>query len=397
MVLRILPVVVFTLLLPDVYIYWAHLRLRRWRRRRLLLLALPDALLLLGAVVLGCTETLSPGNMQWLGAFFMAYMILALPKALFALLSSLGRGVLFLWPAAVPVVTAVSLTAAAVLLLMMVYGTFCGPDRLQVTQTEFVSADLPAAFDGYRIVQLSDLHLISMKGHPERVDAIVEAVAAERPDVLVFTGDLVSTDVGEMDGFEAALSRLQAPDGVYSVLGNHDYLSYARYLTPRQQAVHFARLKERQRALGWNLLLDEHRVLRRGADSIVLAGVENYGRPPFPQRGDLKKALGDVPGYGVPSSGGTRPFKVLLSHDPTHWRAEVLPKTDIQLTLSGHTHGMQFMLFGWSPSRYVYPEWHGLYRCGDRALHVSLGLGGALIPFRFGAWPEINVITLRRK
>ena len=397
MLLRILPVVLLTLLLPDLYIYQTYLRRLRWGRGRLFLFALPNLLLLVAAVVLSCTETLSPENMQWLGAFFMSYMILALPKALFMLLSLLGRGLALLWPGAEPAATVVSLTASVLLLLVMVYGTFCGPTRLRVTHVEFASADLPAAFDGYRIVQLSDLHLISLKGHPEMVDTIVRAVAAEKPDMVVFTGDLVSTDSKEMEGFEEALARLQAPDGVYSVLGNHDYLEYARYLTPRQRAARFAELKERQRALGWDLLLNEHRILRRGTDSIALVGVENNGRPPFPQRGDLKKALRGVPGYEASVSDSARLFKVLLSHDPTHWRENVLPETDIQLTLSGHTHGMQFMLFGWSPSRYIYPEWRGLYRQGERALHVSLGIGGALIPFRFGAWPEINVVTLRRK
>ena len=128
----------------------------------------------------------------------------------------------------------------------------------------------------------------------------------------------------------------------------------------------------------------------------TVLGVENDGKPPFPERGDLKKALAGIPGYGQ-GNDSTRMFKVLLSHDPTHWRRKVLPQTDIQLTLSGHTHGMQFMLFGWSPSKFFYPEWKYMYREGERGLYVSLGIGGALIPFRFGAWPEINVITLHNK
>ena len=148
--------------------------------------------------------------------------------------------------------------------------------------------------------------------------------------------------------------------------------------------------------MNWDLLLNEHRIIRQGRDSIALVGVENDGKPPFPERGDLKKALAGIPGYGQ-GNDSTHMFKVLLSHDPTHWRRKVLPQTDIQLTLSGHTHGMQFMLFGWSPSKFFYPEWKYMYHEGERGLYVSLGIGGALIPFRFGAWPEINVITLHNK
>lgn len=392
-----LPVVLGTLLLPDLYIYFTYLRKRRRRPWALFLFALPSALLLVASLWLSINETLSPQNMDQLAAFFLVYMLFALPKTAFMLCSLLGRAVALLLPGAGTPATVFSVTVAVVLLAVMAYGSFFGPTRLQVRRVEFRSPDLPPAFDGYRIVQLSDLHLISQQGHADFVREVVQAVAAERPDMVVFTGDLVSIDSREVQGFEEALSQLSAPDGVYSILGNHDYLTYARYLSKREQVEHLNDLKERQRALGWDLLLNEHRIIRRGADSLALVGVENYGRPPFPQRGDLKKALKGLPDRTGAEASAPRLFKVLLSHDPTHWREKVLPETDIQLTLSGHTHGMQFMLFGWSPSRYVYPEWRGLYSEGGRALYVSLGLGGALVPFRFGAWPEINVVTLRRE
>ena len=282
------------------------------------------------------------------------------------------------------------------LFAVMGCGVTFGPSYLQVRHADFPSSDLPGSFDGYRIVQLSDFHLTSFRNRPRLVEKIVRRVMEQQPDMIVFTGDLVSTSADELDGFEEMLSRLHAPDGVYSILGNHDYMTYARYLTPQEQTQELEDLKARQRGMGWDLLLNEHRIIRQGGDSIVLVGVENDGKPPFPERGDLKKALGEIPGYGRADS--LPPvFKVLLSHDPSHWRRKVLPQTDIQLTLSGHTHGMQFMLFGWSPSEYLYPEWKHMYREKGRGLYVSLGLGGALIPFRFGAWPEINVITLHNK
>ena len=207
-----------------------------------------------------------------------------------------------------------------------------------------------------------------------------------RPDLIVFTGDLVNSAPSELDPFGEVLSRLEAPDGVFSVLGNHDYCEYNRYETSDGAARNLALLKQRERQFGWRLLLNEHRLIRRDRACIALVGVENDSRPPFPSRGDLKRAMDGLP-EGM--------FKVLLSHDPTHWRREVLPTTDIQLTLSGHTHAMQLKIGGFSPSAWSYPEWGGLYREGERILLVSLGVGGT-VPFRLGAWPEINAITLER-
>lgn len=388
MLLRILPLVGATLVLPDLYIYWAYVRKRCRRRLWHVLYLLPGVLLLAAALALSTDDTLSPANMAGLELFFTVYMLVALPKTLFMLCSLLGRGLSVLLPALAAPAEWVSTALAVAAFAALCYGTFRGPVRLRVRHVEFRHPDVPPAFDGYRIVQLSDFHLLSQQHRPEQVRRVVQTVTAQQPDMVVFTGDLVSIDAGELTPFEDELSRLAAPDGVFSVLGNHDYQTYARYLTRRQQAEHLDSLKEAQRRMGWQLLLNEHRLVRRGTDTLAVVGVENWGRPPFPSRGDLKKAL-----RGLPEA--VR-FKVLLSHDPTHWRACVLPETDIPLTLAGHTHGMQFMLGGWSPSRYVYPEWRGLYREGRRALHVSLGLGGALIPFRLGAWPEINVITLRR-
>ena len=323
-------------------------------------------------------------------------MLIALPKMLFLIVDLIGKGICLFFPRAKKACTMVSSAASLLLLCIMGAGLSFGPTLLQVRHTNFSSADLPTAFDGYRIVQFSDLHLTSFRNRPEMVEKVVERIMEQCPDMIVFTGDLVSTEANELDGFDEILSRLHAPDGVYSILGNHDYLTYAYYLSPEEQAAQREELKKRQRAMNWDLLLNEHRIIRQGRDSIALVGVENDGKPPFPERGDLKKALAGIPGYGQ-GNDSTRMFKVLLSHDPTHWRRKVLPQTDIQLTLSGHTHGMQFMLFGWSPSKFFYPEWKYMYREGERGLYVSLGIGGALIPFRFGAWPEINVITLHNK
>ena len=396
MVLRILPVLLTTLVLSDVYLYFRTMHKHNrplWAKR---LFFLPNTLLLLAALLLTLTESHTPENMTQMVIFFSLYMLIALPKMLFLAVDFIGLVVSRAFPKAKKTCTVISTTASLLLFIVMGCGLTFGPTFLQVRHADFSSSDLPDAFEGYRIVQFSDLHLTTFRNRPEMVEHVVERIMEQQPDMIVFTGDLVSNSADELDGFEKALSSLHAPDGVYSILGNHDYMTYARYLTPEGQARQLEELKARQRKMGWDLLLNEHRVVRQSRDSIVVVGVENDGKPPFPERGDLKKALGNVPGFGHTDSTAAV-FKVLLSHDPSHWKRKVLPQTDIQLTLSGHTHGMQFMLFGWSPSQYLYPEWKYMYRKEGRALYVSLGLGGALIPFRFGAWPEINVITLHNK
>lgn len=396
MVLRILPLLLLTLIASDLYLYYRFFHRHR-RPAWTYLFFLPNIVLIFAAAFLSMVESHTVSNMQQMALFFSLYLLFVLPKTLYLVTDLAGMGISRLLPKARRTCAAVSKTLSLLLFFVMACGLTFGPSFLKVKEADFHSSDLPASFDGYRIVQFSDLHLTSFSNHPELVDVIVDKIMDLKPDMIVFTGDLVSIDVDEMDGFEETLSRLHAPDGVYTIMGNHDYLTYAHFLSPKERVRHRRQLIERQRAMGWDMLLNEHRIIRRGNDSIALVGVENDGKPPFPERGDLKKALKGIPGFGNASEGSSRMFKVLLSHDPTHWRRKVLPQTDIQLMLAGHTHGMQFMIFGWSPSKLFYPEWKHMYHEGERGLYVSLGLGEALIPFRFGAWPEINVITLHCK
>lgn len=396
MLLRILPLLFLTIILPDLYIYCYHIRHLFVRRSFKWLYVLPSIFLITIAVALTTTEDLSPKNQNDIILFLTAYMLIALPKTQYMLLSLIGRGLSFVIPQLKKRVTPVCCILSFTTMGMLAYGLTFGPKRLIVKQVAFSHPQLPKAFNGYRIVQFTDLHLASFKDSPEQINSLVTRINALQPDMIVFTGDLVNTDVMELNNFVRPLSLLQAKDGVYSVLGNHDYEKYARYLSPQEQAKRLQLHKDIQEAMGWKLLLNDNHVIHRGNDSIVIVGVENDGKPPFPALGDLKKALASVPGYKT-NAQKEIVYKILLSHDPTYWRRKVLPDTDIQLTLSGHTHGMQFMLFGWSPSQYIYPEWKGLYKQGNRGLYVSLGVGGALIPFRFGAWPEINEITLYNK
>jgi predicted MPP superfamily phosphohydrolase len=243
---------------------------------------------------------------------------------------------------------------------------------------------LPPSFQGFRIAHISDLHLGTYTSHPEIVERIVEMVSEASPDLIVFTGDIVSISPQELRPFTETLSRLQAPYGIVSILGNHDYCTYG----PRKSAFeHKAQLEEvitMQRQMGWNLLMNEHIVLRNGNDSIAIIGVENDGHPPFPARANLGKATEGI-------SAGC--YKILLTHDPSHWRRAILSHTDIPLTLSGHTHAMHLRIGGWSPSALLFSEWGGLYKENNQYLHVNTGTGSN-IPFRLGAWPEITIITL---
>lgn len=305
--------------------------------------------------------------------FFAMVLCWMLPKLLFVLIAPLAG-----WQLA--------LCADSVLVAVLLYGFFFGWRRIVVRQAKCASADVPQAFDGYRILQLSDLHVGTFMRNPSFIKKLVCMVNDQKADLVVFTGDLVNVQAGEVRPFMRYLSLLQAADGVYSVMGNHDYCEYGQnhsesYIERNQHVLIYLEGK-----MGWRLLMNENVKLTRNGQSIYLVGVENIGKPPFKSHGNLQKALEGVP---------TDTFKVLLSHDPTHWRHGVLQNTDIQLTLSGHTHAGQFKIGRFSPAKWAYNEWGGMYTEGKRMLHVSLGLGGT-VPFRFGAWPEINVITLKR-
>ncbi len=270
--------------------------------------------------------------------------------------------------------------------LLYFYGHCIGRFRCEVRRVE-IATRVPRSFRGYRIVQISDLHLDGWRGHADVLRRRVEEINALCPDLVCFTGDLVSLSAQEIEPFVPILRGIRARDGVVSVLGNHDYLPYARQLTPKERMQEVERIISTQREqLGWTLLLNEHITVARGKDSIAVLGCENHsvGVHPVIQRGNLKKAMRGTDGM----------TRILLTHDPSHWRAEVVGQTDIALTLSGHTHAMQLRILGYTPSSFLYPECDGLYEEGGQWLHVNIGLGGTL-PMRIGATPEITLITLK--
>lgn len=296
-------------------------------------------------------------------------------------------GILFLlaWPV---LGWKLALVLPVTVVCMVTYGFFFGWRHIVVRSATCRSSLLPSAFDGYRILQLSDIHIGTFLRNRPFVDKLVEVVNAQAADLVVFTGDLVNVSADELIPFQHALRQIHAPDGVYSIMGNHDYCEYGadkslRNVSRNQHVLHYMEEK-----MGWHLLRNEHVTIGRDSgEAIALIGVENSSRPPFPDYGDLPRAMQGLR-QGM--------FKVLLTHDPSHWRREVLGKTDIALTLSGHTHAGQLRIGKFSPARWAYNEWGGKYVEGGSMLHVSLGVGGT-VPFRLGAWPEVNVITLRRK
>jgi len=264
------------------------------------------------------------------------------------------------------------------------YGKYVGTKQLEVRHVELSFTDLPEAFDGYRMVQISDLHLGSL---PEgMLKRVVDSVNALKPDLIVFNGDMINCVSTEMEQQLPQLKRLKATDAVVSVLGNHDYCTY-EFENPMLADDDEGRLVSMQIDLKWRVLMNGYRYVRRGDSRLVLAGMENDGEDPERQHGDISSAMN-----GIRRSD----FVVMIEHDPTCWRRKILRHCHAQLTLSGHTHGGQFSIFGWSPASLRYREYEGLYTIGGRSLYVTKGIGGA-IPFRLGATPEIVEITLRKK
>ncbi len=379
--MKFIVLAILILTLPDLYIWFSFVRGNVGLVWKILYwVPLLATLMCIGFALMGVHQPLL------LKLFFMLLLCIAIPKLLFTVVSLAGRSVGLLLPAAAKIGNWTGVAVSFVSIGIFIYGLTSGWKELVTKEITVTSADVPEAFNGYRLVQLSDIHIGTFIGNEEFVQRLVKEVNDLHPDLIVFTGDLVNSSADELDNFMEILPQLRAKDGVYSILGNHDYCEYHHYDTPDGARSNLREVIRRERGFGWDVLLNEHRFIHRGTDSIAIIGVENEGKPPFPSFADLPKAM-----KGVSDDA----YKILLSHDPSHWRREVLPETDIQLTLSGHTHAMQLMIGNFSPAQWAYREWGGAYQEDKHMLYVSLGIGGT-VPFRFGAWPEINVITLKR-
>jgi len=273
-----------------------------------------------------------------------------------------------------------------------IYGITRGAYKYRVHKVKVPAKNLPPEFDGFKIVQLSDIHVGSFMNN-NALSKAFDIVAKLNPDLILFTGDLVNNVSTEVHGYEEQFKRLKAPHGVYSVLGNHDYGDYVQWDSDEAKVNNLASLKQHQQNFGWKLLMNEHVSIEKDGAKIGLLGIENWGgNMRFPRYGKMKEATEGTEHF---------PYKILMSHDPSHWDMQVLlDYPEVDLTLSGHTHGMQFGIeipgFKWSPVQYIYKNWSGLYKSGEQFLYVNRGLGFLGYPGRLGIWPEITVLELNR-
>jgi len=386
-----LPFILLAWVIADIYFFqavttltansWVHLAY--W---------LVDVVLVVGFVLM----FLGPLNRRpgWLVSGLMALTLLSFVPKLFGfpvlLIEDITRLFRHFPPRSVWV-SELALLIAAIPFFSLLYGITGGRHRYKVHRVTLKFTDLPEAFNGFTITQLSDIHAGSFTSKAG-VEKGVALVNKQNSDLILFTGDLVNSKAVEMDPWKQTFAKLKAPFGKYSVLGNHDYGDYVQWDSEQSKTANLASLKGVHKEIGFRLLLDETVEIKKDNQEIALIGVENWGKGSFQKYGSLTKATKDV---------DDSEFKILMSHDPSHWEAKTLEhKKHINLALAGHTHGMQFgiELFGfqWSPVKYVYPQWAGLYEKNGKYLYVNRGFGFIGFKGRVGIWPEITVITLQK-
>ena len=366
------------------------------------------SLVLLGALIyeLGIVDSdrnMSVSRMYVFGFFLAVFVpkliliIIMFGEDIFRLFSGLYTKInnndSFYLPSRRKFVSTIALGLAAIPFASLLYGMYKGRYNYKVLKYALEFDDLPEAFHGYTLTQISDIHSGSFSDE-EKVKYAVDLVNQQKSDIILFTGDLVNNLAEEMQRWKTTFSSLKAADGVYSVLGNHDYGDYVNWNSQSEKAENLSQLKQLQKEMGWDLLLNENRTLSKNGEQIKLIGVENWGEGGFKKAGDLIKASEGV---------SKEDFKIVMSHDPSHWQSQI--KTDernYQLTLSGHTHGMQFGIeipgvIRWSPVKYRYENWAGIYEELGRYINVNRGFGFLGYPGRVGIWPEITVIQLKKK
>ncbi len=288
-------------------------------------------------------------------------------------------------------ISQVAMGIAAIPFASLLYGMYQGKYNFRVLNYTLHFDDLPEAFDGYRITQISDIHSGSFD-NKEKIEYGVNLINEQLSDVILFTGDLVNNMANEMDEWMETFSKLNAKDGIFSILGNHDYGDYVNWNSKEDKEQNLEQLKNIQKQLGFDLLMNENRFIEKDGERLALIGVENWGKG-FKQKGDLNKAS-----VGVNSDD----FKIVMSHDPSHWDEVIVPHKDhYHLTLSGHTHGMQFGIeipgwIKWSPVKWRYKHWAGIYEQANQFINVNRGFGFLAYPGRVGIWPEITVIELKK-
>ena len=328
---------------------------------------------------------------QLLLVLFLAFEdLVRLPLTLYNYFTFNGEGSYV--PSRRKFISQIALGIAAIPFASLLIGMVRGKYNYKVLHYELAFDDLPKAFDGYSITQISDIHSGSFD-NSEKVNYGIDLINKQASNLIVFTGDMVNNKAEELIPWKDSFARLRAEDGLFSVLGNHDYGDYVNWEKPEQKTANLQQLLQLQSEIGFRVLRNETHFIEKGGERLALIGVENWGKGGFKKKGDLDKAVSNV---------FADDFKVLLSHDPSHWEAKVLPHVfPFQLTMSGHTHGMQFGIeipgwFKWSPVKWRYKQWAGLYTEQNQWINVNRGFGFLGYPGRVGIWPEITVITLKR-
>lgn len=387
MIARIIIPILLAIVLPDIYIdmhYWRHHKGYTWWRR--LLWWLPSVLMVAYSIAIASTRNFVPDEMMFINVYMMLVGLVVMPKMLFALCSGIGCLVCRYTHRRRNYGNIIWLPFAAGAIYIIMYGFIVGFGKFEVKHLDLYFDDLPEAFDGYRIVHFSDAHVGSFQYDKKSIlQRDIDSINAQKADMVVFTGDIQNMQPDELLPVMPLLSKVKAKDGVYSVLGNHDYSIYID-ATEDVKKANIKATVDRELQMGWTVLRNDNRVIRRNADSLVIAGEENGGRKPSPKLADLEKSL-----HGV----GKGAFIVMLQHDPNVWQEKIVPDGRVQLTLSGHTHAGQVSVFGLRFTQLTAHNDYGLYNQGLQQLYVTSGLGG-VVAMRFGATAEIAVITLHK-
>lgn len=386
MIDRIIILLLLVLLLPQLYF-----DRRKWRRRGVLVRVLswlPTLAMMVATVVLALERDFTTPDQAAENTYLLVLGLYFIPKAVYVLCSIVGRIVKKLSHSRYNWGNLVGMVLGVIIVYVMLYGSFIGVRRLNVNHVEITLEKLPRAYDGYKLVLFSDAHVGSFTGWRKKLlQRDIDSINAQKADAIVFAGDLQNLRPTELYPVQDMLRQLKAPDGVFSVLGNHDYSDYIKD-DPAICAANEREMQSRQRQFGWTLLMNEWKSINRGPRKegrLVFAGMENYSMKDSTQRADLKLTLAGIdPADCV----------ILLQHDPSAWQQLILPEANVLLTLSGHTHGGQLSFFGLRATRAKGGEDYGLYHEGHHQLYVTCGIG-SLIPFRFGVSPEIAVIILK--
>jgi len=400
---------IITLLFLAVFQWYSYQAIKTITSNRwMLLLYFIIVLMIIGnlvfhTLVIERSTTMEPRLMYAIGFFvtlfaFQALVtllllgedILRIPQGIYVFFTKMPGQTQFL-PERRKIISQIAVGLAAIPFASLLYGMYRGKYNYKVLNYVLEYDDLPEAFDGFKIAQISDIHSGSFD-NPEKVQYGVDLINQQQADVVFFTGDLVNNRAEEVFPWIETFKKINSKFGVYSILGNHDYGDYTSWESEAEKKKNMEALFDAQKQMGWDLLLNESRFIEKDGQRLALVGIENWGSG-FKQAGDLEKALENV---------APQDFKILLSHDPSHWEAQVLPHPfDIHLTLSGHTHGMQFGIeipgwIKWSPVKWRYKQWAGIYEQAKQRLNVNRGFGYLAYPGRVGIWPEVTVITLTK-